>query len=174
LPEKGAPRDRWLTRKEAADLLRVCWRARETQTVHRGPLKGQKIQTDKRPLRHLARFILIGLYTGTRAGAIATASPHRREGRSFIDLEEGIFEFSIAWRSEDAQPRSVNPPCRFHLGYWLISAVGRPKGLRASISSNGTADRFRLLIPHLRRRFDWPSFRVGSRPTPYGTRPPPG
>jgi hypothetical protein len=42
LPEKGVLRDRWLTRKEAADLLRVCWWARETQTVHRGPLKGSK------------------------------------------------------------------------------------------------------------------------------------
>jgi integrase len=91
LPAKGSPRDRWLTRQEAARLLRVCWRTRERQTVHRGPLKGQKIVTDKRPLRHLARFILIGLYTGTRAGAIATASPYRSEGRSFVDLQNGIF-----------------------------------------------------------------------------------
>jgi hypothetical protein len=38
LPEKGVPGDRWLIRKEAADLLRVCWRARETRTLHCGPL----------------------------------------------------------------------------------------------------------------------------------------
>jgi hypothetical protein len=49
LPEKWVPLDRWLRRKEAAHLLRVCWCAREAQTVHRGPL-----QTDKRLLRHLA------------------------------------------------------------------------------------------------------------------------
>ena len=112
LPEKGVPRDRWLTRKEAADLLRVCWRARETQTVHRGPLKGQKIQTDKRPLRHLARFILIGLYTGTRAGAIATASPYMREGSSFVDLEEGIFyRLAIGRRAtKKRQPTVPIPP----------------------------------------------------------------
>src|ERR1700680_906868 len=91
LPEKGLPRERWLRRSEAVTLRETCWRYRETQTVHIGKHKGQKIQTDKRPLRHVARFILIGLYTGTRAGAIATASPYAEPGRSYVDLERGIF-----------------------------------------------------------------------------------
>ena len=91
LPAKGPGRDRWLSRSEAAALLWACWRYREVQTRHRGPLKNQKIETGKRPLRHIARFILIGLYTGTRAGAIASASPYRDTGRSYVDLENGIF-----------------------------------------------------------------------------------
>lgn len=91
LPEKGAPRDRWLTRDEAARLLWICWRTRETQRRHRGAGKGAKLPTKKYPLRHLARFILIGLYTGTRASAIAAASPKRAPGRSFVDLDAGIF-----------------------------------------------------------------------------------
>ena len=91
LPAKGRGRDRWLTRSEAAALLWACWRYREVQTRHRGALKNQKIETDKRPLRHIARFILIGLYTGTRAGSIASASPYREDGRSYVDLEHGIF-----------------------------------------------------------------------------------
>jgi hypothetical protein len=78
LPKKGPARDRWLTRDEAAHLIWTCWRAREIQTMHRGPNKGQQIETNKRPLRHLARFILIGVYSGTRAGAIASASPTPR------------------------------------------------------------------------------------------------
>jgi hypothetical protein len=64
LPPKGPARDRWLTRNEAAKLIWACWQYREQQTVHRGKRKGTAIATDKRPLRHLARFILIGLYTG--------------------------------------------------------------------------------------------------------------
>jgi hypothetical protein len=36
LPPKGAPRDRWLTRDEAAKLLWSCWRHREIQVRHRG------------------------------------------------------------------------------------------------------------------------------------------
>jgi integrase len=39
----------------------------------------------------LACSILIGLYTRTRAGAIATASLCAEQGRSFVDLERSIF-----------------------------------------------------------------------------------
>jgi integrase len=91
LPGKGESRDRWLTRSEAARLLWACWRAREMQRRHRGAQRDQLLPTDKRPLRHLARFILIGLYTGTRAGAIASASPIPAIGQSFVDLDRGIF-----------------------------------------------------------------------------------
>jgi integrase len=91
LPPKGTPRDRWLTRSEIAQLLWACWRHREFQMRHRGPDKGHRLPTDKRPLRHLARFILIGVYTGTRGSAIAAASPKRAAGRSFVDLNQGIF-----------------------------------------------------------------------------------
>src|ERR1035437_1730019 len=69
LPPKGPSRDRWLTRDEAARLLWVCWRYRELQRRGRRGAKGPALPTAKRPLRHLARVILIGLYTGTRAAA---------------------------------------------------------------------------------------------------------
>src|SRR5436305_5179743 len=36
LPPRGLPRERWLTRSEAAKLLWVCWRHREAQLRHRG------------------------------------------------------------------------------------------------------------------------------------------
>jgi integrase len=91
LPERGRARERWLTRSEAAKLLWAAWRKRELQVRHRGADKGRMLETDKRPLQHIARFILMGLYTGTRAGAIASASPVRGEGRSFVDLDRGIF-----------------------------------------------------------------------------------
>jgi integrase len=91
LPAKGPRRDRWLTRNEAAALVWQCWRYREKQTVHAGCLRGASVATERRPLRHIARFILIGLYTGTRAGSIATASPEQTEGKSYVDLDRGIF-----------------------------------------------------------------------------------
>jgi hypothetical protein len=58
LPEKSAPRERWLARSEAARLLWAAWRARQVmrdKATHRAV--GQ----------HIARFILVGLYTGTRS-----------------------------------------------------------------------------------------------------------
>jgi integrase len=114
LPAKGPGRDRWLSRSEAAALLWACWRYREVQTRHRGPLKNQKIETGKRPLRHIARFILIGLYTGTRAGAIASASPYRDMGRSYVDLENGIF-YRLAQGRRPTKKRQPPAPIPFRL-----------------------------------------------------------
>jgi integrase len=105
LPKKGPARDRWLTRDEAAKLLWKCWRAREVQNWKGiGP-----VETDKRPLRHLARFILIGLYSGTRSGAIASASPIPAIGRSYVDLENGVF-YRLAQGKEETNKRQ--PPMR--------------------------------------------------------------
>src|SRR5690606_28312386 len=59
LPEKGSPRQRWLTRSEAAKLLWAAWTYRETQTRHRGEATGRKLLTKRRPLRHVARFIVL-------------------------------------------------------------------------------------------------------------------
>lgn len=90
----------------------TCWRAREKQ-------EGRP--TKKRPLRHLARFILIGLYTGTRAGAIATASPRREEGRSFVDLERGIFyRLAIGRRATTKRqtPAPIPPRLLAHMRRW--------------------------------------------------------
>jgi len=121
LPPKGPPRDRWLTRTEVAKLLWACWRHREVQTRHRGPEKGRRLPTNKRPLRHLARFILIGVYTGTRAGAIATASPTRAIGRSYVDLDQGIF-YRLAQgkraTSKRQPPAPIPPRLLAHLRRW--------------------------------------------------------
>jgi integrase len=126
LPEKGAPRDRWLTRDEAARLLRVCWRHRELQLRHRGPDKGARLPTTKYPLRHLARFILVALYTGTRAGAIAKASPHKGEGRSFVDPDRGIF-YRLAEGdrpSKKRQPPAPIPPRLLaHMRRWYARGI---------------------------------------------------
>lgn len=91
LPERGPARQRWLTRSEAAKLIWAAWRFRETQRRHRGSATGSKRPTKRRPLRHVARFILLALYTGTRAGAVAAASPYRSEGRSWVDLDAGLY-----------------------------------------------------------------------------------
>jgi integrase len=126
LPPKGAPRDRWLTRAEAARLLWACWSYRERQTAHRGRLRGQVIETNKRPLRHLARFILIGLYTGTRAGAIASSSPYRDQGHSFVDLDQGIFyRLAVGRRATNKRQTPAPVPKRLlaHMRRWVRRGV---------------------------------------------------
>ncbi len=126
LPAKGDAGDRWLTRQEAARLLYACWTAREFQTVHRGPNKGDRIATERRPLRHLARFILVALYTGTRASAVASASFERGEGRSFVDLDNGIFYRRAEGRrlTKKRQPPVPIPPRLLaHLRRWKAKRI---------------------------------------------------
>jgi hypothetical protein len=65
VPEKAAPRDRWLTKPEAARLIWAAWRYREVQ-------KG--VATDRRSRQHIARYDIVALYTGSRAAAICGAS----------------------------------------------------------------------------------------------------
>ena len=91
LPAKGPGRDRWLKPQRSGSIVMGVLAISRSPDAASRTFEDQKIETGKRPLRHIARFILIGLYTGTRAGAIASASPYRDTGRSHVDLENGIF-----------------------------------------------------------------------------------
>lgn len=82
LPKRPNRRERWLTRSEAARLLRLAWTYREHQNGE---------PTGRRPWRHVACFILLGLYTGTRAGALCTAALQPTEGKGWVDLDRGVF-----------------------------------------------------------------------------------
>jgi integrase len=65
LPEGGEPRTRWLTRSEAAALVAGALGIMATayDVESRQPVKWGRVAA---PSYHVARFILIGLYTGTR------------------------------------------------------------------------------------------------------------
>jgi hypothetical protein len=75
VPEKAAPRDRWLTKPEAARLIWAAWRYREVQ-------KG--VATDRRSRQHIARYDIVALYTGSRAAAICGASLTPATGASSL------------------------------------------------------------------------------------------
>jgi len=82
LPDACQARERCLTRSEAARLVRAAWFLRED----RGDgVKGRYTS------KHIARFILVGLYTGTRASAICGASVVPAIGRGYVNLETGFF-----------------------------------------------------------------------------------
>jgi len=86
MPDKPEPKDRWLTREEAAKLLMAARRN-----------------------KHLAYFILIGLYTGTRKEAIMSLAftPHTVGG--WIDCDSGV----IYRRAQDMRQTSKRkPPAR--------------------------------------------------------------
>jgi integrase len=103
LPDKGPPRERWLTRSEAARLLWACWRGGQ----------GRR--------KHVARFILVALATGTRAGAICGASFTQTPGRGYVDLEHGTFyRKAMGARETDKRQPPVRLPPRLlaHMRRW--------------------------------------------------------
>ena len=93
MPPKPEPRDIWLSRKQAARLL---WAARHTP--------------------HLARFILLGIYTGSRSGTILAL---RWE---WIDLAAGVMRRKDPKESETKKRK---PPVR--LGRRILAHLRRWK-----------------------------------------------
>ena len=101
LPAKTAPRDRWLTRDDAAKLLRAAWRNPKS--------------------KHLARFILIALYTGTRSEAIMSLQLMPNTQGGHIDTERGMmYRRGIG----ETETKKRTPPIRIprqllaHLRRW--------------------------------------------------------
>jgi integrase len=124
LPVPGESRTRWLTRSEVARLLWACLTTRETQGG---------AATAKRPLRHLVRFILIGVYTGSRPGAILGLSWHQEIGRGWVDLERGM----IYRMKEGAQANNKRqPPVPLAPELWrLMRRWAREDGERGPVVS---------------------------------------
>lgn len=93
LPDKAEHRERWLTRAEAASLLRAA-----------------------RRVPHLARFILLGLYTGTRSGALMALR------WQWIDFSAGMMRRRALGETDSATKK--RPPVRLgrrvlaHLRRW--------------------------------------------------------
>jgi hypothetical protein len=112
LPERGRARERWLTRNEAARLLWAAWRLRQ---------RWRDRLSDRATAQHVARFILIGIYTGTRAGAICGAALMPTIGRGYVDLDAGVFyRRSVGARETKKRQPPVRLPPRLlaHLRRW--------------------------------------------------------
>jgi integrase len=112
LPPERAARERWLTRSEAARLILAAWSYREIQ-------KGRP--TDRRSRRHVAKFMLVALYTGTRASAVCGAALEPTPGCGWIDVERGVFYRRPARRLETKKrqpPVPLPPGLLAHLRRW--------------------------------------------------------
>ena len=125
LPNERLPRDRWLTRSEAARLVKAAWHYREVQ-------KGYP--TGRRSRQHIARFILVALYTGTRASAVCGAAFERVSGGGYVDLDRGVFYRHPAGKRETKKrqpPVPLPPQLLAHLRRW------KRQGQRFAVEWNG-------------------------------------
>jgi integrase len=99
--------------------LYTCWRNREVQDGK---------PTGKRPLRHLARVLLIGVYTGSRPGAILNASWRQGPGLSWVDTVNGVFHRHAEGEAATAkrQPTvKLAPGLLAHLRRWKRLDAGQ-------------------------------------------------
>lgn len=126
LPPAGASANRWLTRAEAAALIRAAWRYRERQLG---------VPTGRASRKHVARFILVALYTGSRAGAVCGAALDPTAGRGWIDTERGVFYRRPAGQRETKKrtpPVPLPPQLLAHLRRW------KRMGQAFAVEWNGT------------------------------------
>lgn len=127
VPAAGDSRERYLTRDEAATLIRTAWRYREKQNAR---------ATDRATRKHTARFMVVARYMGSRAAVICEASiePKRPEGRAWVDLRTGMFYGLPAGRRQTKKKRQlvrVPLPLLAHLRRW------RKRGQHYVVEWNG-------------------------------------
>jgi integrase len=125
LPKERVPRERWLTRSEAARLVKAAWQYREVQKGH---------ATGRRSRQHIARFILVALYTGTRASSVCGAALQPTVGRGWIDLDRGVFYRRPPGKRENKKRQPPVPlPAQLlaHLRRW------KRQGQRFAVEWNG-------------------------------------
>jgi integrase len=110
LPKVGEPRERYLTRSQIAALLWAALGFNRDGTRNRFRIN-----------RHLARFILIALYTGTRHDAILKLQWMPSTAGGWFDLDAGV----LFRRPQDAietdkrrKPSPIAPRLMPHLRRW--------------------------------------------------------
>ena len=101
LPAKPAPRDRWLSRDEAAKLVLAAYRNPKA--------------------KHLARFILVALYTGTRSDVILRLGFMPNTVGGWVDTDRGVLYRRAAGEVESKKrtpPVPIPRPLLAHLRRW--------------------------------------------------------
>ena len=142
LPEKAGARERWLTRREAARLLGAAlgfvwdplgdrWKRADDGKL----MRRDRLTRTRRG--HIRRFILVGLYTGTRHEAIEHLQWCPNTTGGWFDLERG----RVYRRGEgERETKKRRPPAKValrlmpHLARWarkdaeLSAALSRQGG----------------------------------------------
>lgn len=126
-PAKSPSRERWLKRSEVAALLAgaLGFSPIACDVRTRAPVKWRRTS---RPAYHVARFILVGLYTGTRHDAILRLGWAPNASGGHIDLEHGLIYrrgFGQAETNKRRTPARLPDRIIAHLRRWRrMTSVG--------------------------------------------------
>lgn len=147
LPEKGPGRDTWATRNQAARLLgaalgfvwdpeKAAWKRERGRLVRR-----DRVTRTRR--RHIARFILIGLYSARREATIRRTQWFANTAGPWFDLERWIYH---GRGRDERRTKKRRPPAKIayrlrpHLARWYRMDRELAAELRASGVTGPQAD----------------------------------
>jgi integrase len=153
LPPQAGPRERHLSRSEVAALLAGALGWDQKGVRHRTKIN-----------RHLARFILLALYTGTRHDAILRLQWNPNTVGGWIDLDAGVIyrkPMSVIESVKRRPPVPISPRLAPHLRRWrsltaryAVEYAGRPiqsKERRAWRTARELAGLGSEVTPHVLR-----------------------
>lgn len=135
--------------------------------------------------RHVARFVLVGLYSGTRSAAICSASFQPAIGREYVDVDCGVFHCrakGVAKETNKRQPPApISDRLLAHLRRWKRLG-GTDAGERMGIGVHAVVEWNGEAVKSLKKSFAAavkppscrPKGRTKSRPTSCATPPRPG
>lgn len=111
LPPSAPPKDRWLTLNEAARFVQAA-----------------------KPWPHLQRFILLGLYTGSRSGVLLSLQWQPNTEGGHVDLVQGVL-----YRQPAAAKRTKKraPPIPLPRQLWVLLRRWRPSSRQWLIEWKG-------------------------------------
>lgn len=144
LPAAAPPRERFLNRSEAARLLAGAlgwylesWSDLATRKSHQ---RWRRVPGAAN--HHTARFILLGLYTGTRHGALLGLQWMPNTLGGWVDLERGVMHRrgqGVTESKKRQPPTKLNKRLMAHLRRWRrIDAAARDRASRAAGQSVAT------------------------------------
>lgn len=143
-PPAAAPRDRWLTRTEVAELLLGAL----------GFVKDEdgRFRRKTQPQYHVARFILVAVYTGTRHHAALTLRWGVNSEGGWVDLpNRKIYRLPQGQLQTNKRrpPAPIPPRLLPHLKRWRRLTI------------NGPCEYFGKILPKQRRGFNNAADRAG-------------
>lgn len=118
MPEAPPKRTTFL---EPAEVAKLLWRAYENRQTFKGE------PTAKYPTRHVGRFIICAVYSGSRSARIWRAPFEKEEGRPYVDIENGLFYRT--WQGEHVPANKRAPVQRIPAR--LLAHLCRWRGLGA-------------------------------------------
>ncbi|KQZ50358.1 hypothetical protein ASD54_08880 [Rhizobium sp. Root149] len=143
-PKDYKPRTAVLTRKQVADLIRAARRKRGLVFVNKQPVRNARIW------EHLARFILIAVYTGSRKSKVWRISYRNEKDRPWVEFRGNnpIHNTTLHRLGEDEVEHkmklapSIPAPARLaaHLHRWKRMGLSYPcQGLQGTAGDPRTA-----------------------------------